>query len=206
MSLKKSFFSLFLFLIASLQGYSDDLLFIVEGAPQFVSKYISWVPPYRSLGSVGAGGTIIEMDDGAVWNIKSGYHSTVRKWLPKDYIVFYPSAFPGINGFKYWAYNARLRSKVGCTLSLGPIQGGACTNHVLELDFNRNECFLEDGRGYHNAWRVARDDANLFYRWHINDSVIIGSRNHPEDSPRLPYCYILINVQENEYVRAEILN
>jgi hypothetical protein len=148
---------------------------------------------------------MIEMDDGSVWNIKSN-RSGVRKWLPTDYIVFYPSAFPGLNGFKYWAYNARLRSKVGCELSLGPIQGGPCTNHVQEVDYYRNECFLQDGRGYHNAWRVVYDDTYLFYRWHINDTIIIGSRNHPEDSPRLPYCYILINVQENEYVRAEILN
>ncbi len=204
MSLKASLFSLFMIVLSPSSSQAANPLIEFDLFPT-ISYSETWVPPYRALKATLSNGYAIEMDDGSVWNINAGYHKNVKRWESNDYIVFYPCSLSSWNRQKFWAYNPRLRAKAECSLSLGPIQYGPCTNHVQELDFYRGECFLQDGRGYQNLWRISSDDLYRFIKWRINDAVIVGSKNHPDQAPFSSYGYILLNVQENEYVKAEII-
>lgn len=162
--------------------------------------------PYRLVVSIGGDGKTVEFDDGSVWVIKGSSQGEARRWAANDAVTIYPIVVnTWWHGAKYWIFNESTQSYVYADLSLGPIVNGECTNHVITLDLYRGEVLLRDARGYENLWQIDLKDLYKFRNWKIGDAVIIGSNESNRAQWYSPCKYILINVEENKYVCADIL-
>lgn len=160
-----------------------------NAAPQTTHAGAYHNPVYVSLF-----GDSVELEDGSIWNIKSGDAKKTLNWMTSDVIVVTQNTTP-LSSYMFRLRNLNTGVTVKCNMSFGPIYNGLQTHWVIAINFKTKEVCLEDG----SIWKVSGWDSSKFNTWLLNDTIIIGinAGYFKGSKPNL-----LINVNTLNWVRA----
>ena len=167
--------------------------------------YLPTQEPYRLIRSLDPATATIEMDDNSVWRIE-GNHSryNVQNWESNDPVIIYPVTYTYMTGTRFFVYNQRTRTNANVELSLEPIIGAPTNNRIVYIDYMYGEVRLQDDKGNVSVWIAENKDLNIIQNWRLFQSVILGS-NKSWTANWYSHCeYILINVENNAYIRATL--
>lgn len=169
------------------------------------ATYLPNQEPYRLVRGMDPAGATLEMDDSSVWRIEgSESRANVQQWFQNDPIVIYPVMCTCMTGTRFFVYNQRTQTNANAELSLGPIVGTPTNNRIIYIDYTYGEVRLQDGQGNVSVWIAEQNDRHIIQNWRLYQSVILGS-NNTWPANWSSYChYILINVENNAYIRAEL--
>ncbi|MBM3202027.1 MAG: hypothetical protein FJZ56_06430 [Chlamydiae bacterium] len=181
-------------------------IFILAVAALFKLDADTYAPgqePYRLSISIDPSGAILELDDHSMWRIEGNdSRAQVKNWLPNDAIVIYPVMYTFLTGTRFYIYNQRTRTSANAELSFGPTIGGPCNNRITYIDYRYGEVHIQDGQGNTCFWIVDPQDIPTIQNWRLYQSIILGS-NRTWPANWASHCeYILINVECNDYIRA----
>ncbi len=179
-------------------------LFMIVGNI-YAASYLPGQEPYRLVYGMDPAGATVELDDRAVWRVEgedSRYN--VRYWLPQDPIVIYPVMCTCFTGTRFFMYNQRTKTSANAEISLGPVIGGPCNNRIIYIDYMYGEVRLQDGQGGVSVWIAEPNDLYVIQNWRLYQSVILGSNNTWPANWASRCHHILINVENNSYIRGEL--
>ncbi len=186
-------------------------LFAFQFAPELHARVQSagtsfFLPPeYQLLDGVSLNGSTLAMKDGSQWDINPVDAFEVMSWVTGDYteVPLVVSANNSwLSGYKYYITNKNTNTYVEATFKVGPTVNGSYTNEIRQIDYILGELLLQDGSGYQTCWKVDLSDQYLLNRWQHLDAVVIGSNDNWYSFLFSKSSHILINVELNEYVRA----
>ncbi len=161
--------------------------------------------PYRLLSSKDNQGWNLETDDGTIWRaIDNSSASQIKYWQSNDKLVIYPTAYPKWSGGRYYLLNTRLNSAATVELSQAPITGTSTNIQITYIDYTSGYMELEDGRGRVVNWRLNRNERDIYEHWRAGQSILVGSNENCWAGWLSSDSYILINVEKDNYVRANI--
>jgi len=147
-----------------------------------------WMTAFSALGDA------LETEDGACWGIEPSYFkSDVFYWSSRDPLTLTQN-HNWFSSYPYKFVNLNTGGSVAVHLSLGPILENPHCKLIAQLDFHRYVAVLTDG----SRWEICPRDASLFFKWILNDCIIIGSNSGWESN----YNSILINTNMYQHVRA----
>lgn len=144
---------------------------------------------------------IIKFEDGSEWNVQSGQAHKIQGWRTGDDLIVAPNRI-WFSPSPYCIANQTTNDFVEVTPILGPLAFGAYTHWVIGFDFNYGYVYLTNGKGERTAWHIDGADTYKFNTWQINDTIIIGVKDHWTDA-WASHDHILINVPANHYVNAK---
>jgi hypothetical protein len=107
-------------------------------------------------------------------------------------------------GTRFYIYNQRTQTSANAEISLGPTIGGPCNNRVVYIDYRYGQIQLQDGQGYTSVWIIDPKDLETIQNWRLYQSVILGSNNSWPANIASHCNHILINIENNTYIRANI--
>lgn len=160
--------------------------------------------PYRVLINKDPSGASLELDDGSIWRATDSMSArNIQYWYPNDPLVIRPCAVSWW-GARFYITNERMRTAANVELSFGPIAGTPQHNTISFIDYSRKELQLQDGSGLTSYWYVDRNDVKTMNAWQPHHTIIIGSNMDCYAGWFSSSQYILINVDRNDFVRANI--
>lgn len=166
---------------------------------------ISSEKPYRLLTNKDPNGWNVELDDGSVWRAASSSDAyEMKNWRVNDTLVIHPTAFPNWSGGRFFIVNERLNRSSVVELSQGPILNRSTNNQITYIDYSNGYLELHDGAGRISTWTISYADRAAFQKWKPNQSVIIGSNEDCYAGWLSNQGYILINVERNDFVNANL--
>lgn len=161
-----------------------------------------FLPVYQHyLFSTQTDGQMIEMDDGSIWKINYYHRYVVHRWRSGDALEI--SQTYNTRGDRFWISNKSLGSYVSAELSAGPIVNHSGTNHLLYVD-GQNVSIVSNV-GIQTNYFVDTRDAYLISSWQANQAIIVGKNNVSWFNWFEVSDVILINVEQNAFVRAKLL-
>ena len=176
----------------------------------FTAKVFAIYPPYQnnflpiyqhSLYSTQTDGQMIEIDDGSIWKINYYHRNTVRHWRSGDILEI--SQTYNTRGERFWITNKTLGSYVPAELSLSPIVDHPCAHQLSYVD--RGVVSIMSASGLESRYVIDSRDVHLIANWQLNQLVIVGVNNISWFGFFEKSDVILINVDQNNYVRATLL-
>lgn len=152
--------------------------------------------------------TILETRDGIQWRLDEQRSTqAVQDWRLNDRIVLYPitkrSFFSSINSFAM--KNLETGSLAFVKLSDGPAYEKSRTRWISDIDQRTRRLAVLSGNGSVAYYRVFENDISEFFRWRINDFIIIGSNKTPDAQMECPYSRICVNTRTQTYIRVEFI-
>ena len=149
-----------------------------------------WYQPTYYIKSIGAdGGTIVTTDE-TVWAIADSSAWNASRWYENTPVVITPSRW--YSKYDYYLVNKLTNESVTAKLSQGPF----LKYSVLIQTIDPSTGFVSLSNG--TRWFVSRDSA--FYYWQPGQAVLMGENTVWGDKKN-----ILININENNYLSADIL-
>lgn len=147
--------------------------------------------PTYYLKSIGADGETLVLGDESVWSIASNSAAIASRWFEGSPLIITPSKW--YSQYSYYLTNKLTGESVTAKLSQGPLVKYSIL--IQQIDWNNGYVYLTNG----TRWAVKIDD-NFRY-WQSGQAVLIGENTvgwFEKD-------YILININENNYVIASRL-
>lgn len=201
-------FSLTLLMLgsASLSAERDFIFAENPSHSKVTLQKVSNETPYRLLSAKDPQGFAFEMDDGAAWRVVGPDCAlAVKSWRLNDPLIIYPCAFPRWTGTTYYVLNERTRTTANVELSFGPAPGTVTQNRIGDINYSQGQILLVDGARHTSQWSVCRNDLKKLQNWKFNQTVILGFIENSYASWFSDGAYILINVERNEFVEANLL-
>jgi hypothetical protein len=146
------------------------------------------------VASVSVFGDRLEIEDGSVWKISSYDARKAVNWRTQDAVLITQN-HSWFSKYNYRIINQLTGSILEANLFLGPIKDGAYTRYIVSIDSVCSDIYLND----RTRWHVSNLDADRFYGWTTNDTVIIGYNSGWDSNSE----GLLINVNKNRHIRAE---
>lgn len=151
--------------------------------------------PVYYLKDVGAKGKTLTTADETIWEISSRTAATAGRWQPNSPLIIQPNR----NWFstaEYYLYNVSTNEYVEADLSQGPFLKYSLL--IQQINYYTGYVQLSNG----TEWFVGRSQlAGIrFPSWQLNQAVLIG-----ENTSWFGPKYILVNINENNYVPASQL-
>ncbi len=153
----------------------------------------------RSANSVGVNGLTLTMDDQTVWEIAPSSAYVAKSWGPGTRFIIYPNNWT-IGGwfskYEYALYNPDTRNWVEAQLSEGPMVKYA----VLTTNIDQNQGYIRLDNG--SVWKLVRS-SKAFAKirdWKARQAILVG-----RNTGWFTNGFILINLNENEYVPVDFL-
>jgi hypothetical protein len=152
--------------------------------------------------------TILETRDGIQWQLDEQRSTqAVQDWRLNDRIVLYPitkrSFFSSRNSFAM--KNLETGSLAFVKLSDGPAYEKSRTRWISDIDQRTRRFAVLSGNGNVAYYRVFENDISEFFRWRMNDFIIIGSNKTPDGQMECPYSRICVNTRTQTYIRVEFI-
>lgn len=149
--------------------------------------------------------TKIKLEDGSIWACDSSQSSIVKKWEEKDTIVVSPKQITWGTNYIYVMTNKDRNSSINVSLYSEPVSFGSHTTWIRGFLKNKTIVFLLDGDASCSRWEISSLDQELVESWSRNDSIIVG-QNDSLLWWLSDYDHILINANNNHYVRAKFIS
>ncbi len=154
------------------------------------SWYIPAYQPTYYIKSIGADGDTIAMNDETVWSIDGNSSYIAARWVENTPIVITPSKW--YSKYDYYITNKLTNESVTAKLSQGPFVKYSV--FIQQIDWYSGAVYLTNG----TRWNTSVDQ-NFRY-WQVGQAILIG-----ENTGWFEKDYILININENNYVTASRL-
>lgn len=139
-------------------------------------------------------GDYVTLDDGIKYKVNSKDADKVLNWLLSDRIIILPPSI--FSSYDYILLNTSTGAKVEVK-QLEPLPGQMLNAYtILGVDYAQGRIALQDG----SIWNVYWFDGPGLKRWFVGDMTTIGVNDGYFTKKN--YANILINVNINEYVRA----
>ncbi|MFZ4772499.1 MAG: hypothetical protein ACOYK9_00705 [Chlamydiia bacterium] len=165
--------------------------------------------PLRKIIHVDPYNYSIVLDDDSIWNITADTSWKLKSFYsPGDFVVIHPARSSFFSDSKFYFENQSNWVTINTNISLGPISSNPCCIQIEDIDYLDGYVWLVDGRGYRTTWKINMSSySQQFSQWRCGQAVILGSnRNYDYSSVfGYNYKYILINVEKNHYVQANML-
>jgi hypothetical protein len=147
--------------------------------------------PIYYIKDIGAKGKTLTTYDESVWTISDRGARVASKWKPESpVIIALNKSF--FSSYTYLLKNLSTQESAPANLALGPF----VENAIFIVSFHNNVITLSNG----SEWTIGFwNRLGAFKKWKIGQAVLIGETG----SQRSP-CYILINVNENNYVSVDL--
>ena len=163
--------------------------------------------PYRTFVGRDPHGFSVDLDDGSEWRMTDSTSRMVAKsWWINDPVVIHPTFFPGIHGSRYYLLNLRTKQTAAAELIRGPYLGLETNLRIWYIEWDSLYVELKEGElnEYNRVayFRIDPADYDKFRRWEPKQSIILGHNRNTYSGWFSYYDYILINVERDEYVRA----
>ncbi len=149
-------------------------------------------------------GSQVVIEDSSVWKIAPNQKSTILSWetsnnnlSPVNIYITQNTNWFFYSDYKYKIVNADTGAFVYANLYLGPLLDNQDANIVVGIDQYRGIVELNNG----TVWKVDSFDLGTFRKWLLKDHIIIGKNSSWFTDKEM----ILINVETNSYVRANII-
>jgi len=162
---------------------------VAKGWP---GTYATKFKPKYYIESVGAKGMTLNMYDDTVWEISPSSSWTAATWQTNQSIVITPN-YNWFSSYDYYLLNLATNEYVAADLSLGPKMEHAV--FIKYIDPYQGYVQLKDG----TTWAVGR--SNRLNQWKVGQAVLRG-----ENTSWWGREYILININENNYIPASLYN
>lgn len=176
-----------------------------EPAEEIAAEVISNYHPYRLVSNKDPQGWNVELDDGSIWRaVDSSSAYEMKYWKTNDPVVIHPTAFPNWAGGRFFLLNERLNTTATVELSQGPILNRSTNAQITYIDYSSGYLEIQDGIGRSSCYQVDYADSALFQNWRPGQSIIVGSNEDCYAGWLSNYSYILINVEKNEFVKANL--
>jgi len=175
---------------------------------QRVTEPYTRVVALRPVQSVFGSQTILETRDGIQWQLDEQRSTqAVQDWRLNDRIILYPitkkSFFSSRDSFAM--KNLETGSLAFVKLSNGPAYEKSRTRWISHIDISTRRFAVLSGNGNVAYYRVFENDISEFFRWRINDFIIIGSNKTPDAQMECPYSRICVNTRTQTYIRVEFI-
>ena len=152
--------------------------------------YLPKYQPTYYIKSIGADGETVTMTDETVWKIADSSAYIAARWIENSPIVITPSQW--YSKYDYYITNKLTDESITAKLSQGPFVKYAV--FIQQIDWYNGFVYLTNG----TRWNAFADDN--FRSWQVGQAILIG-----ENNGWFADNYILINVNENNYVTANRL-
>ncbi|MBA3723163.1 MAG: hypothetical protein H0W88_12285 [Parachlamydiaceae bacterium] len=137
----------------------------------------------------------IYLHDGSLWYVYPDHRRVVKGWVKSDRIIIKPNA-SCFSSYSYVFHNRENGQIVQISLLEPPIETGAYTHWVTDIDYANRLVYLNDN----TSWHVNPRDSS-FNKWRTQDRVILGVNNkwRTREFPhilintkiyRAPYCEV----------------
>jgi hypothetical protein len=176
-----------------------------EPTEEVQAETISSYHPFRLVANKDPQGWNVELDDGSIWRaVDSSSASEMKYWKTNDPVVIHPTAFPNWAGGRFFFLNERLNATAIVELSQGPILNRSTNAQITYIDYSSGYLEIQDGIGRSSYFHIDYADSLLFQNWRPGQSIIVGSNEDCYAGWLSNYSYILINIEKNEFVRANL--
>lgn len=165
--------------------------------PYFQNQFLPFYQHY--LRAIQTNGELIEIDDGSLWKINRYQARNVLYWHSNDVIEISPSN--SYRSERFYITNKTKGTSVLAELSNGPLYESPYTNKVSCVD--RGDVYLRSVSGIDSRWIVDSKDTHKLIDWRADQAVIIG-KDHTWFNWFGSSEVILINVENNDYIRARL--
>jgi hypothetical protein len=149
--------------------------------------------PFYYIKAVGAGGGTISMGDETVWTVAPYSAYIADRWHEDMPIVIELNSW---SHYRYRLKNWATFESVPVELALGPFKENCIL--ITDINYYKDQVALSNG----SFWRIGYkfwDQTSSFKNWQPGQAVLIGESDKWLSSP-----YILININENDYVHVNI--
>ncbi|MCH9630719.1 MAG: hypothetical protein S4CHLAM37_07230 [Chlamydiia bacterium] len=170
---------------------------VYTGYSSYQNQFLPFYQHY--LSAVQTNGEILEIDDGSLWKVNRYHARKVLYWHTNDVIEITPTN--SYRSERFYITNKTKGTHVLAELSHGPICDNPFTNHVSCID--RGEVYLMSVSGLESRWVIDSKDTHKLINWQPEHAVIIG-KDYNWGSWFTSSEVILINVENNDYVRARL--
>ena len=154
------------------------------------SAYYQAFQPTYYIKGIGADGSSIALTDESIWTIAASSAPIACRWTQNTPILITPSHW--YSQYRYYLVNKLTSESVTAKLSQGPFRKYSIL--IDHIDQCHGFVYLSNG----TRWLVSPDWQ--FSSWKTHQAVLIGENNSWFGNP-----YILININENNYVTASLL-
>lgn len=165
--------------------------------PVFHNQFLPYHQHY--LSSVQTNGELIEIDDGSLWKVNRYQVNRVMYWHANDVVEISPSL--SLYGERFYLTNRTKNSSVSVELSYGPIRDNPFTQQITNIE--RGEVFLTSIAGESSRWLIEDEETHRLIQWTCGQSIIIGRYSSWFSFLSKENAYILLNVENNEYIKAK---
>lgn len=176
-----------------------------ESTEEVTAEVIANYHPYRLVANKDPQGWNIELDDGSIWRaVDSSSASEMKYWKTNDPVVIHPTAFPNWAGGRFFFLNEKLNTTAIVELSQGPILNRSTNAQITYIDYTSGYLEIQDGIGRSSYFHIDYADSLIFQSWRPGQSIIVGSNEDCYAGWLSNYSLILINVEKNEFVKANL--
>lgn len=149
-------------------------------------------------------GQSIELHNGAIWKVDASSVDTVAQWQKNDPIVIYPSSLECYSRHKFYLYNQRTDDYAYANLSMGPFADHIANYRIYNVNIGSETVFTTNHRNTKMEWLIDPADKETIKKWKIDQSILIASNNTFLSGLSSNSPYILINIERDESVRADL--
>ncbi len=148
-----------------------------------------------------------EIENHSQWKVHPRYRSVLKGWddsLLDEVYIFRNTNWFWCSSCQYRIYNRTKNNIVYANLNSGASLNNQKTHKITAFDKVYGYIEISDCReGNPTYWKIYYKDVDIFKKWQMHDTIIIGS--HYEGWFSL-VKYILICTEEDSNVRAEKIN
>lgn len=125
------------------------------------------------LAAKGIDGSIIELQDGAQFEIVDADREEVMEWKTNSPLMISPNPY-WFSSSDFFITNRHTGTYVGANYTVGPVFEHHFTNRIFHIDPFEGEIILVDGRNNYTCWRLDPHDIKHIQNWEKGETVIIG--------------------------------
>lgn len=152
---------------------------------------------YHHPVAITATGDNLQLHDASLWFVHPSYRYLVKKWVTSDQLFIKPNA-SCFSLYSYVIQNRVTQDVVEVSLINPPIDTGAYTHWIIDIDYFNRLVYLNDG----TTWSINPSDY-AFSKWKIGHRLMIGVNNKWRSAP---YPHVLINtsIYKAPYCEANV--
>ncbi len=160
--------------------------------------YDTYFPDYHHwISSISVIQDELLLEDDSRWVVNPSDRYKLSNWLSnKDPIeIAQNDSYFSRSQYPYRLINRALSgSYVNVGMMHGPLRYGQNTNVISDIDYFNGIVYLSND----TSWNLSPAYKDYYYKWQVNDTIIIGVNNAWWPS----YEFILINIEEYKHVPA----
>lgn len=152
------------------------------------------------LAGKGIDGSVIELQDGAQFEIIDSDQEEVLDWRTNSPLTISPNS-SWFSDADFLITNRHTGTYVRANYIAGPVLEHYFTNRIFHIDSYYGEMILIDGRGNQTRWELDSQDIKYIRDWQKGETVVIGAYDNWYARLVSKAKYILISYENSNFVK-----